>query len=243
MGMPVIVEIVGATRESAEPLFDYFRRVDEQFSTYKPSSEVSRINRGEIAQGAYSTEMREVLSLAEKTRKDSNSFFDVHTPSGTLDPSGIVKGWAIKNAANIARAAGHTDYWVEAGGDIQLAGSNPDGAAWKVGIKNPFNEKEIVKVVHLRDRGIATSGTSIRGNHIYDPHTGKPASSDVVSITVIGPDVYEADRFATAAFAMGNEGIYFIDSLEGFEGYSIDKNGRATMTSGFAAYTEDSSKK
>lgn len=238
MGMPVIVEIVGAGAESLEPLFDYFRRVDEQFSTYKSSSEVSRINRGEITPPEYSPEMREVLSLAEETEKASRGYFNVRTPDGTLDPSGIVKGWAIKNAAELARTAGHADHWVEAGGDIQVAGHNEEGGPWRVGIRNPFNEKEIVKVLYLRNRGIATSGTYIRGNHIYDPHTGKPVSSDIVSLTVIGPDVCEADRFATAAFAMGSDGIRFIESLDGFEGYAIDKDGQATMTSGFSAYTE-----
>ncbi len=236
MGMPVVVEIVGAQQASLKPLFGYFRSVDARFSTYKPESEISAINRGEIVPAQYSSEMQEVLSLAHDTKRHSRGYFDIRTPGGTLDPSGVVKGWAIKKAAELAAAAGHKDYWVEAGGDIQVAGMNPDGGEWKVGIRNPFNEDEIVKVVRLRDCGIATSGTYIRGEHIYNPHTKEPASGDLVSISVIGPDVYEADRFATAAFAMGEDGIRFIESLEGFEGYAIDKNGRATMTSGFPVY-------
>jgi thiamine biosynthesis lipoprotein len=52
---------------------------------------------------------------------------------------------------------------------------------------------------------------------------------------VIGADVYEADRFVTA-FAMGREGIRFIDQLEGFEGYMIDKQGRARLTRNFMNY-------
>ena len=54
----------------------------------------------------------------------------------------------------------------------------------------------------------------------------------------MGPNVLEADRFATAAFAMGREGIHFIESLKGFEGYAIDAKGIATMTSGFEVYTK-----
>jgi thiamine biosynthesis lipoprotein len=48
--------------------------------------------------------------------------------------------------------------------------------------------------------------------------------------------VYEADRFATAAFAMGKRGIQFIEKLVGFEGYMIDVEARATLTSGFERY-------
>ena len=242
MGMPVIIDIVGEGHASLEPLFDYFRSVDERFSPYKASSEVSRINRGEIAPSEYSLEMQEVFDLAEETKRVTRGFFDIRTPDGSIDPSGIVKGWAIKKVADLAHANGHRNYWIEAGGDIQVSGHNEEGGAWTAGIRNPFNEKEIVKVVRLQDRGIATSGTYIRGKHIYDPHTKRSVSSGDVSVTVIGPDVYEADRFATAAFAMGEEGIQFIESLEGFEGYSIDENGQATLTSGFSGYVEGGSR-
>jgi thiamine biosynthesis lipoprotein len=83
---------------------------------------------------------------------------------------------------------------------------------------------------------VATSGTYERGKHIYNPKTGKTAESDIASISIIGPNVYEADRFATAAFAMGREGINFIASLLGFEGMMIDNDGVATMTDGFEKY-------
>ena len=237
MGTPVTVEIVGGDIAALNIAFDYFGAVDERFSTYKTASEVSRINQGAHSHSEYSTEMREVLELAEATKQASGGFFDVYTPEGALDPSGLVKGWAINNAAKLIRAQGHNDFWVDAGGDIQTGGKNEKGEEWSIGIKNPFNEKEIVKVIYPHGGGVATSGTYIRGKHIWNPHTGKSVSSDVVSLTVIGPDVYEADRFATAAFAMGPDGIQFIESLPGFEGYSIDTKGRATMTSGFSAYT------
>ena len=69
---------------------------------------------------------------------------------------------------------------------------------------------------------------------------GKAQTGRFVSVTVLGPNVYEADRFATAAFAMGPEGIHFIEELSGFEGYLIDKSGLATMTSGFGDYVAPS---
>ncbi len=80
---------------------------------------------------------------------------------------------------------------------------------------------------------MATSGTYVRGQHIRDPHAPEVPLTDVVSLTVVAADVYDADRFATAAFAMGAEGIEFIDSLPGLEGYQIDRDGLATFTSGF----------
>ena len=83
---------------------------------------------------------------------------------------------------------------------------------------------------------MATSGNYIRGDHIYNPHASAEIIKDIVSLTVIAANVYEADRFATAAFAMGADGINFIEKLLGLEGYLVDKNGIATYTSGFEKY-------
>ncbi len=132
-----------------------------------------------------------------------------------------------------------TNYYVDAGGDVQVSGRNSKGKLWEVGIQDPFGDgQKVVKVIYADNIGIATSGTYIRGKHVYDPlHNYRPADA-IVSLTVIGPNVYEADRFATAAFAMGMEGIYFIEKLSGFEGYMIDAQGIATMTSGFKNYTK-----
>src|SRR6185437_1455897 len=110
---------------------------------------------------------------------------------------------------------GVRNYYIEAGGDIQVSGKNEISEKWSVGIRNPFKQEEIVKVVFLKDEGIATSGTYIRGQHIYNPHKDDEEISDIMSITVIGPNIYEADRFATAAFAMGKRGISFIENLKG----------------------------
>jgi len=131
---------------------------------------------------------------------------------------------------------GFHNYYVDAGGDIQVAGRNQQGQLWRTGIRNPFNANEIVKVIGLDNCGIATSGTYIRGQHIYNPKDDEDALDQIVSLTVIGPNVYEADRFATPAFAMGRAGIEFIERLDGFEGYMIDFYGRAQFTSGFGRY-------
>ncbi len=248
MDMPIEIELPVAdidAHKAIEDAFAYLISVDERFSTYKEDSEISRINRGELMLAASSEEMKEVFALGEKTKKETHGFFDIHRPDpstpfgagGLIDPSGIVKGWAILNTAKIIRNAGFENYFINAGGDIASHGKNAAGEEWSVGIRNPFNTNEIVKVVYPRGKGIATSGSYIRGDHIYNPHAPEEKLRDIVSITVIGPDVLEADRFATAAFAMGKDGIAFIETLPGFEGYAIDAHGIATMTSGFASYT------
>jgi thiamine biosynthesis lipoprotein len=236
MGMPITVDVGSAPGAIVEMVFDYFKQIDQRFSTYRTDSEISAINRGDLPTVDWGGEMLEVLALAEKTKEETNGYFDIRKPDGSLDPSGIVKGWAIRNAARIVLGAGIGDFFIEAGGDIQASGKNGSGHDWSVGIRNPFRPDEIIKVVYPRGRGVATSGTYVRGQHIYNPHGIGGPITDIVSLTVIGADVFEADRFATAAFAMGADGIFFLEQTPDLEGYVVDINGRATPTSGFGAF-------
>ncbi|TIQ27785.1 MAG: FAD:protein FMN transferase [Mesorhizobium sp.] len=238
MGMPVTVDIADAPSTLIDTVFDYFEQIDRRFSTYKTDSEISAINRGDVPVKDWSGEMMEVLAIAERTRNETGGYFDIRKPDGSLDPSGIVKGWAIRNAAGIVRQAGVSNFFIEAGGDIQSCGRNASGNDWSVGIRNPFDTDQIIKIVYPRGRGVATSGTYARGQHIYNPHQASDPITEIVSLTVVGPDVLEADRFATAAFAMGREGIVFIERFPGLEGYVVDIDGRATLTSGFGDLCE-----
>ena len=237
MGMPITIEIVdngfdGMLTEA----FAIFADVDARFSLWKPESEICGLNRGELAQADASPEMREVFALAERTKAETAGFFDMRRPDGTVDPSGIVKGWAVRKVADHIRAAGACNFFVDAGGDIQSSGNNQASEPWKVGIRNPFNPDQIIKAVTPKGWGIATSGNYVRGDHIYNPHNPAETVCGIVSLTVIARDVLEADRFATAAFAMGKTGIHFIEQQPDLEGYVVDKKGVATQTSGFGAY-------
>ncbi len=238
MGMPIGLTVLdeGVRQHHLETVFAEFSAIDAQFSPFKDDSEVSRFNRGEITEKDISSRMREVIALCEKTKQETGGYFDISRPDGAIDPCGMVKGWAIRNAVRQIADMGFSNFCVAAGGDIQCHGVNDEGAEWTVGIRNPFLQDEIVKVLQPKGYGVATSGNYIRGDHIYNPHTGRYGSDNIVSLTVIGPDVLEADRYATAAFAMGRGGIYFIERVPGLEGYEIDSSGTARMTNGLKKY-------
>ncbi len=180
--------------------------------------------------------MKQVLKLCQQTKQETNGYFDIKQPDGQLDPSGLVKGWATGQAAWHLRDDGIRNFRIDAGGDVQISGHNSHGGPWRIGIRNPFDRDEVVKVVQVSSEGVATSGTAVRGQHIYNPREPDQPITDIASLTVIGPDIYEADRFATAAFAMGVRGIKFIESRPGLEGYMIGADKQATFTSGFERY-------
>lgn len=238
MGMPVTVGIAdkGADHALLESCFQLFADVDARFSTYKNDSEISLINAGKIRMDAISTLMTEVFALAEKTRIESGGYFDICRPDGSIDPSGIVKGWAIHNVARRLKASGAFNFFVDAGGDVQASGKAAHGGDWMTGIRHPFDENAIIETVRLNGSGIATSGNYVRGSHIYNPHDPQSGTGQAVSLTVIGPDVLEADRFATAAFAMGEDGIYFIEDMPDLEGLLVTADGIMTKTTGFGAF-------
>ena len=88
-------------------------------------------------------------------------------------------------------------------------------------------------VVEGSDLAVATSGAYARGDHVFDPHTHRPADG-VMSVTITGPDLGTADAYATAAFAMGVAGPAWTARLRGYEAMTLMADGRSLRTPGFA---------
>jgi FAD:protein FMN transferase len=237
MGMPITVGLADARAGPTDvtAVEAWFAAVDARFSPYRPTSEVSRWNAGALARREVSAEFAAILQLCAQTTAETGGHFDP-VRDGRFDPSGLVKGWAIARASALLAARGLSNYFVDAGGDVQAVGRNGEGQPWRVGIRHPFQRDALVKVVALSDRGVATSGTAARGPHIYNPWQPGPLATDVVSLTVIAPSIYEADRLATAAFAMGRAGLAFLAGQPDLEAYAITTDGLATFTPGFAHY-------
>ena len=129
MGMPITIEIVDAkaTGDIFNEVFTYFAHIDEKFSTYKSTSEIEAINRGTLALADASEEMQLIFAMCEETKRETNGYFDIKTPAGNFDPSGLVKGWAIWNAAKLLEKKGFENFYIDAGGDIQPHGRNAEG--------------------------------------------------------------------------------------------------------------------
>jgi thiamine biosynthesis lipoprotein len=232
MGMPVTIDLRDGDR-GVEAAFAELRRIDAEFSPFGPDSAVQRINDGRLRVEDATPEVAEVLARCDRYEAATDGFFSAWR-GAVLDPSGFVKGWAIARACAILDAHGHRSYFVDAGGDVRTRGENGSGAPWRIGIRHPVDHASIVRIVVGRDLAVATSGTYEKGWHIYDPHTGEPAD-ELVSLTVVGPSIVEADVQATAAFAMGRRAIAYLEALPGCEAYAIGPDLRASWTSGFDA--------
>jgi thiamine biosynthesis lipoprotein len=222
MGMPILLDVRDDEQDAAAiaRMWDWLRWVDETFSTYKDDSEISRLGRGELALEDADPEVRTVLDRCEQLRAETRGYFDVRAAGDGLDPSGLVKGWAVARAAALLDAAGLVNYALNAGGDIVLSGRPVSELRWRVGIQHPTVKDKVAAVVEANELAVATSGADERGQHVLDPHTGRPPDG-VLSVTITGPDLATADAYATAAFAMGESGPRWTARLPGYEAMTI----------------------
>jgi thiamine biosynthesis lipoprotein len=213
---------------TVDQVFAYLRGVDERFSTYRYDSEINRLARGELDFPDCSPDLRQVAVLCEQLSATTMGFFNAraHRPDGCFDPTGVVKGWAIDEAAWMLDAVGARNFAINAGGDIVTRGQPEAGRGWRVGIRHPERRDRVCVVLEIRNLAVATSANYERDAHIANPHASRPADG-LLSFTVVGPSLTYADAYATAGFAMGRDGVAWAARQPGYGAYAIthDRNG------------------
>jgi thiamine biosynthesis lipoprotein len=225
-----------------DDVFEWFRHVDTTFSTWRDDSEISRLGRAELRLDDASTETREVLELCDRLRAETWGAFEVNVASdprvvqrpgfAPIDPSGVVKGWALDHAGGLLRAAGAGNFAINAGGDVLVAGAPARGERWRVGIQHPHRRDALADTVHVTDTGVATSGRYERGDHVIDPRTGAPATH-LVAATVLHPELAVADAYATALVALGPDSTQWLTERPDVAAMTIDANGMVTLSAAY----------
>jgi len=168
-----------------------------------------------------------------------------------LDLGSIAKGFAADEVRDIFLKHHITSALLDLGGNISVIGNAPDGAAWKIGIRDPFGgsleafggslDDFTFGYVEVSDMSIVTSGgyekqSTIGGvsyHHILDPRTGYPTDNELASVTMISQDAMDGDALATAAMVLGLEdGMNLINILEGMEAVFVTKDRKIYLTAG-----------
>lgn len=212
---------------------EWLHHVDRLLSPYRPDSQISRLARGETTVDRCDAVVAEVLGRCAELARATGGYF-THLPGGRLDPSGLVKGWAIERASMILEEAGAHDHCVNGGGDIQLHGRPAPGRSWRIGLADPLDPARVAAVVSAPEGealAIATSGVAERGRHIVDPHTGRPAAA-LASLTLVGRHLTEVDALATAAFAMGHAARAWTAAQPTVEALAVTPDGGTWHTPG-----------
>ena len=205
-------------------------RIDRVFSTYRPESEISAVADGRRKLSACSPDVLEVLARCGDAARLTGGYFSA-THSGRLDPTGLVKGWAVARVAGLFEAAGSTCHAVNGGGDVLVTADRVRDVPWRIGVSGTS------AVVCAHRAAVATSGNTERPGTVVNPYTRQPALA-LRSVTVVGADIVLADAVATAALAMGEKAFAWLQCLPGYDAVVVAADGSICDSRSSAACSE-----
>jgi thiamine biosynthesis lipoprotein len=239
MGMPFGIDIRDAAAhedpESVERLLDAcfadLQQADDTFSLWRSDTPMARLNAGRTQLADLPTDAVQVLRLCARWQAATDGWFSARRPDGAVDPSGLVKSWAVRRVGRRLLAAGMRHWCVNAAGDVLVHGQARPGEGWVVGIQHPLRTGLILDSVTLTAGAVATSGPAARGEHVWNPKSARPARG-VVSATVVARDIVTADVLATAAVARG-WAAGWLEAEPGLEACLVDDDGAIRATSGW----------
>lgn len=190
-----------------ESAMEIIQDADDRFSLYREDSELSKLKNNALSWANSSPQQQLIKSMTAFWRDQTQGFFDAKIEDD-YDPSGIVKTWAAQNAINFLMANGISRFTLNAGGDIYLTGNFQNGILGRVGVSKLVSIAHqdsgaalILDLNHTDFRAVCTSGITERGEHIWG------SSEEFVQATVIGPDLVEADVWATALISGGQSAL------------------------------------
>lgn len=146
----------------------------------------------------------------------------------------IGKGYAADKTKALLTSKGVPSGIINASGDMNTWGKQPNGKEWKVAITNPMDKSKSYGLLPITDGAVVTSGNyekfvefnGKRYTHIIDPRSGMP-SSGIISVTVFAPKAELADALATSVFVMGKDvGLSRINQFPKIECIIIDEKGQ-----------------
>jgi thiamine biosynthesis lipoprotein len=243
MGLPISIHLRGDqltgddVEHRIEAVFAELRHADAVLSPYLESSDLSAWERGTLRLADADPLLAQVIDLCDQARQRTDGWFDPRglpdprTGEPRYDPSGLVKGWAAERAARYLTSLDGYGWCLNAGGDV-LVHAPADHPAWRIGIEHPNDPARIMRVVERRSGAVATSGSTHRGAHIIDPHTGRRATATRAA-TVTGPSLLWADVYATAAAARGPAALSWLENVDGYDALMVTRSGSLRASAGW----------
>jgi len=186
-------------------------------------------------------EVKETLNLVNfrNLRTHYGGGVSLRKKGMAIDLGGIAKGYAVDRAFELLKGLGYRNLVVNAGGDLRVGGSKPEGP-WSIGIQHPRDPERIMARISASDTAVATSGDyekffihrGKRYHHILNPKNGFPAEG-CQNVTILYKDCMMADALATAVFVLGpGKGFSLCQRLEGVDCLIIDKESNVSLSPG-----------
>lgn len=193
--------------------------------------------------------IRQVLTLIDdrdiRLNPDQKTVF-LRNPRQAIDLGGIAKGYAAEKIFQLYQVYGIQSAYANLGGNVIAIGSKLDGSAWRVGIQHPRKEESLLGSISIKNQAVVTSGDyqrymiaadGRRYHHILDPRTGYPASSGLISVTIVSGDAILADVLSTAILIAGLErGLEILIEFPGTEAVLVNQDLDVFVTHGLEIF-------
>ena len=194
-------------------------RLSDVFNIFVPHSKISQLRAGKSPK---SPELDVLLELARGWTARSGGRFDPRIGTSDVNLNAIAKGWIVDQAVAVVSSA--RTLVIDAGGDVRHVGVAPI----RVGVENPkrpYDNEPPLMTVFIENAALATSGPARRGDHLFDPRTGRTPTG-VLSASVVAQDAATADVVATI-LAVGGvvEGMDFAEEV-GVAAALVDADGQ-----------------
>lgn len=142
----------------------------------------------------------------------------ISTAGMKFDFGGIIKGMIADHVVTMLKDGGAQSALIQIGGETAAFGLSRRNKPYRIGIQHPAIREETWCVIHDPGTGLSTSTSGnyeqpimINGEefyHIMDPRTGRPAKTQIVSVSIAFPKAglnWMADGLSTTGVILGPE--------------------------------------
>lgn len=199
-------------------------------------------NSSEVPDEARITEVLRRVNAADLMLDPLEKTARLQKVEQSVDLGGIGKGYASDKFVELFKKFGISSAFTNIGGNVAAVGVKPDGSPWRVGIRHPRQDHQLIGAVAVSDKAVVTSGDyqrfftdreGKRRHHILNLHTGYPAESGLISVTIVADSAALADTLSTLVFVAGmNKGVQLLTSFPGTEAVLVDTDLQVHVTPG-----------
>lgn len=225
LGQTLETQTQGAYTLAIRPLVELWH-INERTSE-EPLPEQARIEQAKSFCGQ--------ANLSIRPQEDGTGYVETREGAG-LDLGSVAKGKAAELLKAYLQSQGVENALIDLGGNVCAVGER----TYEIGIQDPRNEQSLLAVLKVRGKSVVTSGDyqryveidHTRYPHILDARTGRPASSGLISVTIVGEDSMVCDALSTAVFLVGEqEGLKLVEAY-GAEAVLVNQERQVIVTDG-----------
>ena len=173
---------------------------------------------------------------------EKNSTVKLKRTNQAVDLGAIAKGYTADEIKDILVDNKIKSAIINLGGNVYAVGNKPDGTSWNIGIQNPLDTRgQYLGTVSIVDKSVVTSGNyeryfikdGKRYHHIFDPKTGYPSETGIISATIVSDKSIDGDALSTSTYVLGLEkALKLVESIKGVEAIFVTEDKKVYVTSG-----------